>query len=113
MTTSDRIQEHIRIVEGAGGPKACIVGSRIRVIDIVNWHEYQRKSPHEIIFEFPQLTLADVYSALAYYWDHREELERKEAEDEAFLQEYLREHPSQLPERLRELQLAEHAVPAR
>jgi hypothetical protein len=31
----DVIQEHIEIVQGAGGPKVRIAGSRIRVLDVV------------------------------------------------------------------------------
>jgi hypothetical protein len=32
------------------------------------------KSPDEIVAEHPGLTLADVYAALAYYHDHRDEI---------------------------------------
>lgn len=31
--------------------------------------------PEELIKEFPQLKLAAIYNALAYYYDHREEIE--------------------------------------
>ena len=51
------------------GGKPCIAGTRIRVQDIYQWHELQGKSPDEIVSSFPQLTMADVYAALAYFWD--------------------------------------------
>jgi uncharacterized protein (DUF433 family) len=96
----DVIRKHIEIVEGAGGPKARIVGSRIRVVDIVEWHERQRMSPFEIVHEFPTITIADVYAALAYYWDNRGDIEVKMAQDERFAEEYMRQNPSQLQEKL-------------
>ena len=102
----DVIREHIEIVEGASGPKARIAGHRIRVQDVVIWHEKLGMSPDEIVQEYPQLTRADVYAALAYYWDHREELERRMAADEAFVEEFRRRNPSPLQEQLRQ-QLAE------
>jgi uncharacterized protein (DUF433 family) len=57
------------------GTKACIAGSRIRVLDVYVWHVLRGMSAHEICDQFPQLTMADVYAAMAYYWDHREEIE--------------------------------------
>lgn len=33
-------------------------------------------SPEELHLQFPHLTLGQIYSALAYYWDHQEEMER-------------------------------------
>ena len=32
-------------------------------------------SAEELNFQFPHLALGQIYSALAYYWDHREELD--------------------------------------
>lgn len=33
-------------------------------------------SPEELHFQHPGLTLGQIHSALAYYWDHQEELEQ-------------------------------------
>ena len=81
---ADVVREHIEIVQGANGPKARIAGHRIRVQDVVIWHEKLGMSPDEIVHDYPTLTLADVYAALAYYWDHRDEIERAIAEEHAF-----------------------------
>ena len=70
------IPQHIEIVEGAGGPKALIAGHRIRVMDIAIWHEKMGMSPEQIVAEFPTISLADVHAALAYYRDHRDEVDR-------------------------------------
>ncbi|HUG14348.1 MAG TPA: DUF433 domain-containing protein [Thermomicrobiales bacterium] len=96
------MRQHIEIVEGAGGPKARIVGHRIRVQDIAIWHEKLGMSPDEIVFHYPDLTLADVYAALAYYWDHRDDIEATIARDDAFVEELRRTTPSILEEKLRQ-----------
>jgi uncharacterized protein (DUF433 family) len=77
------IQEHIEIVQGAGGPKARIAGHRVRVLDIAVMHEKFGLSVDEIVDQIPTITRADVYAALAYYWDHREEIEEAIVEEEA------------------------------
>ena len=97
----DVIREHIEIVEGASGPKARIAGHRIRVQDVVIWHEKLGMSPDEIVYHYPTITLADVYAALAYYWDHRDEIERAIAEEQAFVEEFRRNHTSLLQEKLK------------
>lgn len=99
----DVSNEHIEIVQGAGGPKARIAGSRIRVEDVAIWHEKMGMSADEIVSTYPTLTMADVHAALAYYWDHREEMERKMAEDDAFVKELKRQTPSPLIEKLKRL----------
>jgi len=33
-------------------------------------------SPEELHFQHPGLTLGQIHSALAYYWDHQEEIDR-------------------------------------
>jgi uncharacterized protein (DUF433 family) len=86
----DVSREHIEIVEGAFGPKPRIRGSRIRVEDIMNWHEKGGMSADEIVKDFPQLTHADVYAALAYYWDNKDEMDRMIAEGDAWVEEYRR-----------------------
>lgn len=100
MSSTDVIRQHIEIVEGAGGPKARITGSRIRVQDIVIWHEKLGMSPDEILHEFPTITIADIYAALAYYWDNREEIEQRIEDGEAFADEMRRLDPGPLAEKL-------------
>lgn len=76
------IAKHIDRTPGVRGGKPCVVGTRISVSDIVIWSE-QGKSPEEIVTDFSQLSLADVHAALAFYYDHREEIEREISESEA------------------------------
>ena len=99
------IRSHVEIVEGAGGPKARIAGHRIRVQDVVIWHERLRMSADEIVNTYPTITMADVYGALAYYWDNKDEIDRKIADDEAYVAEQRRTHVSLLEEKLKRLRL--------
>jgi uncharacterized protein (DUF433 family) len=77
--------QHIEINPNKCGGKPCIAGTRIRVWDIHVWHNLRGQSPEQIVADFPQLSLADVYSALAYYFDHREEIQRQAKQDEEFV----------------------------
>ena len=77
-------KRHIEVTPGVCGGRPRIAGHRIRVQDIVLWTE-QRQAPDQIVADFPQLSLADVYAALAYYHDHREEIDRQIREDDQFV----------------------------
>ena len=49
-------------------------GRRITIQNIAIWHERMGESADEIATEY-DLTLADVYAALAYYFDRRAEID--------------------------------------
>jgi uncharacterized protein (DUF433 family) len=98
-TEMDAMSGHITITPGVAGGKPRISGRRITVQDIMFWHERQGMSADEIASEY-DLSLSDVYAALAYYYDHREEIDRTLAEDEAFVAEMRASTPSLLRERL-------------
>jgi uncharacterized protein (DUF433 family) len=67
--------EHIEITPGVCGGKPRIAGHRIKVQHVAVWHERMGMTADEIVSAHPGLTLADVYAALAYYFDHRDEIE--------------------------------------
>jgi hypothetical protein len=60
------------------------------------------KSADEIVAEY-DLTLADVYAALTYYFDHRAEIDRAIEESSAFADALRQKTPSRLKKRLQEL----------
>ncbi|MEM9276367.1 MAG: DUF433 domain-containing protein [Cyanobacteria bacterium P01_F01_bin.143] len=94
------ISEHIEITPGVCGGKPRIAGHRIRVQDIVIWHQDLGMSPDEIVFHYPSITLADVYAALAYYYDNLEEIRQQIRESEKFAQDLQRKTPSILQSKL-------------
>jgi len=69
------LEQHIESSPEMMGGKVCIAGHRIRVMDIVIWHEKRGLTADEVVSLFPSLTLADVHAALAYYFDRRDEIE--------------------------------------
>jgi len=96
----ETIKEHIEATPGTCGGKPRIAGHRIRVMDIVVAHEQQGMSPDEIVSMYPSLTLSDVYAALAYYFDHRDEILRDITEERRYVEEMRRTTPSPLREKL-------------
>jgi uncharacterized protein (DUF433 family) len=95
------IAEHIEITPGVCGGKPRIAGHRIRVQDVVIWHEKMGMSPDEIVSRYPTITLADVYAALTYYHDHLEEIRQQMRDSDAFVQELQGKIPSKLRQKLR------------
>jgi uncharacterized protein (DUF433 family) len=78
--------DHIAIDADTCSGHPRVAGTRIRVSNVVLWTE-QGKSPDEIVAAYPQLSLADVYAALAFYFDHREEMNQLIHADEEFISE--------------------------
>ena len=64
--------EHIYIDEN-GVPQ--IADANTKVIELVLDHIAYGWSPEELVHQHPHLTLGQVHSALAYYWDHQSELD--------------------------------------
>jgi uncharacterized protein (DUF433 family) len=56
------------------GGRLRVNGTRITVNQLVVWYR-QGYTPEEIVDQYPHLTLAQVYTALAYYHANREEIE--------------------------------------
>ena len=52
-----------------------IVGANTKVVEVVTLQAAHGLSPEEICFQLPHLSMGQVHSALAYYWDHRESLD--------------------------------------
>jgi uncharacterized protein (DUF433 family) len=86
--------DRIARTEGVRGGKPCIAGHRIAVSDVAIWHERMGMSPDEIVSEHPSIMLSDVYAALAYYHDHRDEVDREIREGEAFAEHFRAGAPS-------------------
>lgn len=94
------LDQHIEITPGVAGGKPRIAGHRITVQDVAIWHERLGRSADEIAAEHG-LTLADVHAALAYYFDHRAEVDRSMADGAAFAASLKERTPSRVREKLR------------
>ena len=100
MSKESVITEHIEITPGVLGSKPCISGHRISVAHIAEMYLKMGISIEEIAGQY-DLPLASVHAAMAYYYDHREEIDRRTAESRARVEELKRNSPpSPLQEKL-------------
>lgn len=67
------------------GGSPIIAGTRTRVIDIAIEYEILGHSPDEIISSHPYLNLPQVHDALSFYYENREEIDRKIERDQEFI----------------------------
>jgi uncharacterized protein (DUF433 family) len=105
--------DRIVTTPGVRGGKPRIAGHRITVADVAIWHERLAMSPDEIVSEYPTLTLSDVHAALAYYYDHRDELDQDIREDEKFVEQLRAGAPSIFEElRARKADAAGDSIPS-
>lgn len=93
------LDTHIEITPGVAGGRPRIAGHRITVQNIAIWHEWMGLSADEIAAEYG-LGLADVYAALAYYHDHRSEIDQAIKDDEGFVAALRRQTPSKVAQKL-------------
>src|SRR5690348_9647342 len=64
--------EHI-VLDDDNNP--LIAGTTMKVVELVAERTAYGWSPEELYFQHPHLTLGQIFSALAYYWDHVDELD--------------------------------------
>ena len=58
------------------GGSPVIKGTKFPVRSVVNYVLRQGIAPEELVKEFSHLTLAQVYDALSYYYDHKEAVDQ-------------------------------------
>jgi len=96
------MSNHIELTPGTRGGKPRISGTRITVGDIVLMHRRLGRALEEIAGTY-DLPLAAVYEAMAYYYDHKEEIDRSLDEEEALGEAFKKNNPSRLREKLEAL----------
>jgi len=96
------LDRYIEMTPGVRSGKPHIADTRITVADVVLLHLRLGQSLEEIAGKY-DLSLAAVYAAMAYYHDHRDEIDRSIEDDVAFAEAFRRDNPSLLQEKLRAL----------
>src|SRR5574341_232700 len=79
MTTIHAIETIISDPDIRGG-QPIIAGTTIRVADLVASHIYRGQSPEELAANFA-LNLGQVHAALAYYYQHKSEIDARMRQD--------------------------------
>ena len=79
MTTTVKQLKHpyITVNKKIRGGEPIIAGTGIRVLDIAVRYELMNQSPEDIIAALPHLTLPQIHDALSYYYEHKEEMDKK------------------------------------
>ena len=96
---SETRYEHV-ILDDAHVPM--IAGTTMKVVELVLDHLAYGWSPEELHFQHPDLTLGQIHSALAYYWDHKAELDQDIERRLAIVDQLQRKMPStSLAERIK------------
>ena len=85
--------EHI-VVEDKG--VAVIATSHMKLAQLVSEVMAYGWSPEELHFQHPHLSMGQIHSALAYYWDHEEEI-NQQIEDDLQYTERMRRAAGETP----------------
>lgn len=97
---SHSLDAYIVSTPGTLGGKPRIAGHRIAVTHIKSWRLQWGMTEVEIAAAY-ELPIAAVYAAMAYYFEHKAEIDQRDAEDEALMEEIQRQHPSALKAKLK------------
>ena len=92
--------KHIVQTPGFYEGRPCIDTFKISVHDIAVWTR-QGQTPEELTRAFG-LTLAQVYAALTYYYDHQEQIDREIQEHDVFIAAQADADTSSVAERMRQ-----------
>jgi uncharacterized protein (DUF433 family) len=85
---------HIVRTPGVLGGEPRLDDTRIRVRDIVAARDIGGLSPEEIAaIAYPDLALGQIYAALAYYEDHRAEIDAAAQAESGRVERFLQDHP--------------------
>ena len=72
------------------GGKACIEGTRIRVIDVIERYKILNESPEDIAEGFA-IDIDAVFAAISYYYKHVSEIKNEIDQDKEFVKRMRKE----------------------
>jgi uncharacterized protein (DUF433 family) len=96
------LNAYIEVTPEVRGGKPRITGRRITVADVVVMH-LRMGNPLAIVADEYDLSLSEVYGAMAYYYDHKAEIDQSMAESDAFVETMQNQASSPLQEKLQRL----------
>lgn len=68
---------YITVDKKIRGGEPVIAGTGIRVLDIAVRYEIMGMSPEDITVAIPHLNLSQIHDALSYYYEHKQEIDKK------------------------------------
>ncbi|MFI5378809.1 MAG: DUF433 domain-containing protein [Tepidisphaerales bacterium] len=96
------LDQYIQSSAGTRGGKPLIAGTRITVADVALMHLRLGQALEQVAAGY-DLSMASLHAAMAFYYDHREEIDRSIEEDDAFIEAMRSQNPSRLQAKLRAL----------
>lgn len=90
--TVQTLDRYIEMTLGVVGGKPRLAGRRITVQNIVIWHEWMGLSAAAY-----DLTSAEIYAALAYYFNNPQEIDQAIKDSQVFVEVMKKQIPSKLP----------------
>lgn len=84
---------HITQTPGVCGGEPCIAGRRIKVRDVYVWYDLMGMSADEIATNY-NLSLTQVHAALAYAYDHLDEIRSAMQAEEIFVEQFKKQFSS-------------------
>jgi len=95
--------QQIVVTPGVCGGRPRVNGTRLTVQNLVILHKHNQMSAEEIVAGYPQLTMSQLYAAMAYYHLHSIEIEERIRRDDQFVDAFFKEHgPGPLNEKLQQ-----------
>jgi len=73
MTFATTRYEHILLNEDR---VPLVAGTNLKIIEMILEQNAHGWSAEELHFQHPYLSLGQIHSALAYYWDHKDQLDQ-------------------------------------
>jgi uncharacterized protein (DUF433 family) len=86
-------EAHITQTPGVCGGEPCIAGHRIKVRHVYVWYDLMGMSADEIASQY-NLTLAEVFAALTFAFEHLDEIRQAIREEDEFVEQFKQQHPS-------------------
>lgn len=106
------LAEYIAKTSGTCGGQPRIIGTRIKVKHVYVWVERMGMAPAQVVAEHPHLTMDQIHAALAYYWSHRDEIDRDiDCEEKVVAELRMQAGPSKFREKLAQHDAACDPIP--
>lgn len=79
-----------------------IAGTTMKVVELVMSYLAYGWSPEELHFNYPHISMGQIYAALGYYWDHKVEMDAEIERIDSYVEEMRKQAgPSPVAARLR------------
>lgn len=69
------LQTEYKYIQLNGHYVPFITGTRMKVVELISAIKAYNWTPEQLAEQFPHLSLSQIHSALAYYWDRQSEID--------------------------------------